>query len=163
MCGDVGEGHLGGLTSAPPLLSPARALRRSCLVSTFLPLSRRAAPVHLDIRRSRRVKVRKRIEWLSTRRPTHPKSRPLVCLSPNPPARPAAYDEWGEGGDRLYFYTYEAFRPKPVIVTSGRKGFIGILSRADAKILTWGRRPAGEKSAASSSSDFVLVWKLCQS
>lgn len=88
MCGDVGEGHLGGLTSAPPLPFPARALRRFCLVSTFLPLSRQAALVHLDIRRSRRVKVRKRIEWLSTRRPTHPKSRPLGRLSPNALAQP---------------------------------------------------------------------------
>lgn len=88
MCGDVGEGHSGVLTSAPPLPAAACALRRFCLVSTFLPLSRRAAPAHLDIRRSRRVKVRKRIEWLSTRRPTHPKSRPLGRLSPNPPAQP---------------------------------------------------------------------------
>lgn len=97
-------------------------------------------------------------------------SQLVAPLTPNP-VRSAASTRTGlpsrlrqgwRGFDRLYFYTYEALRPKPVIVTSGRKGFMGILSRADAKILTSGRQLAGEKSSAGpTQSRFVIRPHTC--
>lgn len=161
----------GGLTSAPaphpPPPCPAAFL--PCFHLFFLPLSRRAAPVHLDIGRSRRVKVRKRIEWHSTHSPLRRPHSPRVP-SPQPP-EPEPAQRPLTGGEVIDFIStlMRLLVPKPVIVTSGRKGFTGILSRADAKIPTSGRQPVGEKSSAgrtqsrTSTSSDRGVWKLCRS
>lgn len=91
-----GRGSYGGVNPAPlfPLSVPCGV---SALFPPFSPLSHRAAPMHLDIRRSRRVKVRKRLEWRSThsslRSPTHPNTRPL-----SPPA-------FNGGGEVIDFFS----------------------------------------------------------
>lgn len=75
-----------------------------------------------------------------------PPQAPLTPQPPEPePAQPPL-----TGGEVIDFIStlMRLLVPKPVIVTSGRKGFTGILSRADAKIPTSGRQPVGEKSSA---------------
>lgn len=75
-----------------------------------------------------------------------PPQAPLAPQPPEPePAQPPL-----TGGEVIDFIStlMRLLVPKPVIVTSGRKGFTGILSRADAKIPTSGRQPVGEKSSA---------------
>lgn len=48
------------------------------------------------------------------------------------------------GSDQLYLYTYYALKRKPLIVSSGGKGFMGILSAAAVKILTFDSHSIGE-------------------
>lgn len=88
---------------------------------------------------------------MSGTRLTRPLRRPHSPRVPSPqPPEPEPAQPPLTGGEVIDFIStlMRLLVPKPVIVTSGRKGFTGILSRADAKIPTSGRQPVGEKSSA---------------
>lgn len=75
-----GRGSFGGVNLTPPTPACPAALQPCFHV---LPLSHQAALVYLNIRRSHRVKVRKRIERHSTH--FFFTSLPYIHVSPNPP------------------------------------------------------------------------------
>lgn len=124
-CVDMWERVIwGGLTSLLHPLCPAAL--QPCF--HILPLSRQAALVYLNIRRSHRVNARKRIERHSTYffhlLSLHPcQAKPLQAV-------------FKRGSDQPYLYTYQALRRKTVIVSSRRERFIGILLTA-VKILSF--------------------------
>lgn len=91
-----GRGSFGGVNLIPT--PPCPAALGPCFHA--LPLSRQAALVYLNIRRSHRVKARKRIEGHSTH--FFPFSPPLLA-SMSEQTLQAVFDR---GSDQLYLYTY---------------------------------------------------------
>lgn len=129
-----GTGSFGGVNLIPP--PPCPAALQPCF--HVLPLSHQAALVYLNIRRSHRVKARKRIEWHSA----HFFLFHLPSLHPCHP-KPSRLSLTGE----VINFIYTLIRPsrrKPLIVNSGGKGFMGILTAATVKILVFDCHSIGE-------------------
>lgn len=134
LCGYVGEGHLGGLTSPPHLPVPCGA---SALFPRFAtePPSCTCVPQHQEKpsgQRDGRGLRGTQLIFFS----------PPLLTSMSGQTLQAAFEK---GSDQHYLYAW-ALKPKTFIVSSRCKGFMGILLTAVVKILSFDCQSIEEKT-----------------